>query len=146
MYSDGQKITINLAKELRVEFEMVSIVEKYESSEDAIYRTILTSGLPLKTIALTLWPTMKSESAVSRLRASLIADRREKLTFDEIIKICQLCGRFDPLYFMAQELSHERPARLLKEKQAAQIVEEMHSLSHHLQQLVTKVVELEKVK
>ncbi len=81
----------------------------YDSAEKAIDNAILQSGKGFKAVAGALWPSLKDDTAYARLKNCLRDDKPEKLTLDEIIFICQFTGRADPLYYMADELSHSRP-------------------------------------
>ncbi|RDH86387.1 MAG: hypothetical protein DIZ78_09465 [endosymbiont of Escarpia spicata] len=81
----------------------------YDSAEEAVNAAILKSGKKPKAVAVELWPHMKMDSAYARLKNSLRDDKDEKLTLDEIIHICRVTASYDPLYYMAEELSHSRP-------------------------------------
>jgi hypothetical protein len=94
----------------------------YDDEFEAIRTAIVDSERELKDVAMHLWPGRKPESASARLRACLNAEKDERLTFGEIIALCRYCDRYDPLLYMADELSHERPARTVKETELARLL------------------------
>lgn len=76
-------------------------------------------GLSFKQVAAAMWPTMKPDSAYARLKNCIHADKGEKLDMAEVRHLCQITGRFEPLYWLCDELSHARPqVRAPKDKQA----------------------------
>lgn len=94
----------------------------YDDEFAAIRAAIDESERELKEVAHFLWPGKKPETAAARLRACLNADKDERLTFGEIIAICRFCDRYDPLYYMADELSHGRPLQVTKETELARLL------------------------
>lgn len=78
----------------------------FESAEDASYSAIISSRKPPKEIALTLWPSMKSDSAYARLMGALKHTRPEKLTADEHILIANHTGHYDFFYYVQNQCHH----------------------------------------
>lgn len=93
----------------------------YDTEHEAIRTAIAESGKKLQDVAMYLWPGRKPETAAARLR-NILNGGDEHLTFGEIIAICRYCDRFDPLYYMADELSHARPAQVTKETELARLL------------------------
>jgi len=81
----------------------------YEDEFQALRSVIEDSSKSYKEVAVYLFPHLKMESAYGRLKACLNPDKDERLTFGQIITMCRFCGRFDALYYMADELEHEQP-------------------------------------
>lgn len=96
----------------------------YEDEFEAIREAIASSEREFKEVAMHLWPSRKPESAYARLRACLNDQKDERLTFGEIVEICRFCDRFDPLYFMCAQLSHEKPKQAAKEDELARLLRE----------------------
>lgn len=94
----------------------------YDDELLAVEAAILDSGKSHKEVAMHLWPARKPETAYARLKSCLSPDRDDHLTLGEIVAICKFCDRFDPLYFMADELSHGRPAQITKETELARLL------------------------
>jgi hypothetical protein len=94
----------------------------YDDEYQCIDAAILDSEHTYKEVAHFLWPGKKPESAYARLKACLNAEKDERLTFGEIIAICKFCDRFDPLFYMADELSHDRPRQVTKETELARLL------------------------
>lgn len=111
----------------------------YDSGEQACDAAILKSGKKAKEIANALWPGMKMDSAYARLKNALNADKAEKLTLDEIIHICRLTGHYDPLFYMADELSHTRPTYRSAKDQEAQLATEAARLASQVGRLMDRL-------
>lgn len=84
-------------------------INKYEGIEDAIQFAIRSSNKQMKIIATQLWPSLNPERAHVRFLHSINTDYPEKFSADEIIMICQICERYDPIYYMCDETLLERP-------------------------------------
>lgn len=100
----------------------------YESAEQAIDNAIQSSGKGSKAIAAALWPSLKQDTAYARLRNSLNPEKPEKLSFDEIILICQITSRLDPIFYMADELSCTRPEFRAPADEAAILANQMQQI------------------
>lgn len=98
-------------------------VNKYESLEDALMFCIRASNKELKEVAAALWPSTPVPTSHGRLIEALNPKKSQKLTFDEIIFIMHLCGRYDPLYYMADQCLHERPAKICIEAEQKSLQE-----------------------
>ena len=107
----------------------------YEDEFDAINDAITSSGKGYKAIAQQLWPAKKPESAYARLKSCLSVDGDQRLTFGEIILICKLCDRYDPLLFMCDELAHERPKAVTKEEELAGLIRQYLEATKSVQKL-----------
>src|SRR6266702_5853068 len=81
----------------------------YDDEFDALQQMIAASNRTFKDCATFLWPDLKPESAYARLKACVNAHGDQNLKFGQIISLARYCGRFDALYYMADELAHARP-------------------------------------
>lgn len=81
----------------------------YDDEFDALAQTIANSDRGFKQCAAFLFPHLKPESQYARLKACLNGDKDERLTLGQIIVLCKFCDSYDALYFMADELGHDRP-------------------------------------
>lgn len=111
----------------------------YDSAEEAVNAAIMKSGKAPKVVAVGLWPHMKMDSAYARLKNALNPDKPEKLTLDEIILICRLCEEFDPLHYMADELSHTRPQFRAPEDEEADLAHEAARLTQAVEQMTRRM-------
>lgn len=96
----------------------------YDDEFDALSQTISNSDKAFKEVAGYLFPHLKAESQYARLKACLNAEKDERLTFGQIIALCRFCKCFDALFFMADELSHERPAPKAPEDELTRLLRE----------------------
>lgn len=94
----------------------------YEDEYDALREAISSSDRSFKEVAQHLWPSKKADTAYARLKSCLNESKDEHLTFGEIVEICRYCDRFDPLFFMCQELSHEQPKPVTKQDELARLI------------------------
>lgn len=95
--------------------------------------------MTFKQVAGAMWPSMKVDSAYARLKACVNPEKDEKLDLAEIRHLCLITGRFEPLYWLCDELSHARPAvRAPKDKQA-QLVEAFILAADHLKRLGAQI-------
>lgn len=111
----------------------------YDSAEEAVNAAIVKSGLKPKEVAVELWPAMKMDSAYARLKNALNPDKHEKLTLDEIIHICRVAQRFDPLFYMADELCHTRPILRAPKDEGAELLREIHEQYNHIGAMMKKL-------
>ena len=111
----------------------------HASAEDATSAAIHKSGKPLKALALELWPSLKLDTAYSRLRGCLNADRPEKLTADEHLMIARLTDQFDFLHYCAQELHHSRPERIEPEDEKVRLQREFIKAQKDLMRLAAQI-------
>lgn len=97
----------------------------YDDQEAALLAAIDNNvhGLTFKQVAAKVYPTMKPDSAYARLKAITNRDKDEKADLQELKRICDVCGRFDPLYFLCDELDHARPPRRAPQDRATELVE-----------------------
>ena len=110
----------------------------YDSDIEAVNAAIVKSGRKAKEVAHGLWPHLKMDTAYARLKNALNADKAEKLTLDEIILICRLTHRFDPLFYMADELSHARPVFKEPKDQEADLAHETQRLADQVSRLMQR--------
>lgn len=99
----------------------------HASAEDATQAAIHKSGKPMKALAADLWPSLKMDTAYSRLRGCLNAERPEKLTADEHLTLARLCGQFDFLHYCAQECQHSRPEPVTPDDELAVLLRQVQS-------------------
>lgn len=81
----------------------------YENEYEALRLTIERSRKSYKEAAVFIFPHLKHVSAYARLLNSLNPDKDEKLSFKEIIDLCNFCKNYDALYYMAYECGFEKP-------------------------------------
>jgi len=79
----------------------------FDGWQDAVGACI--HGSNRKAVAAEVWPSLSAERAYDRLKAVTNPERRETADLDEVIRIMLVTGKFYPLYYMAQEVSHSRP-------------------------------------
>jgi hypothetical protein len=96
----------------------------YDDEYDAQAQTIINSDKSFKEVAAFLFPHLKPESQYARLKACLNPDKDERLTFGQIIAMCKFCKCVDALFFMADELTHERPAPKAPEDELSRLLRE----------------------
>jgi hypothetical protein len=84
----------------------------YDDESDALAQTIANGDKTFKQCAGFLFPHLKPESSYARLKNCLNPLKEdERLSFSQIITLCKFCGAYDALYYMADELEHERPVK-----------------------------------
>lgn len=96
----------------------------YDDESDALAQMIANSERTVKQCAIFLWPGMKPESAYARLKVCLTTGGDQYLRFGQIIALARFCGTADPLYFMADELEHDRPVKRAPEDELAKLLRE----------------------
>lgn len=104
-----------------MEKELERDVYQYESLEEALMMSIKFSQLGYKQVALTLWPEMRPESAHQKLLDAVNPNKKQKLTVDQIILICNITDRHDALYYITDRLLFERPVKRNFEKESTEI-------------------------
>lgn len=114
----------------------------YDSAMHAIACAITESPHTFEQVAVHIWPSKKMSTAYARLKACLNEEKDEKFSFEEIIEICKFCGRFDPLYFFADECQHSRGEPRAPEDEAAALKREFLSGLKSMERLAAR---LEKV-
>ena len=92
-----------------------------------------------KQIAFELWPSLKMDTAYSRLRGCLNPDRPDKLTADEHLLIARLCDRYDFLFYCAQELHHSKPVAVAPEDERARLQREFVESTRALTKLAERI-------
>lgn len=89
----------------------------YDDEFAAMRATIESSEREYKEVASFLFPDMKPASAYAKLMACVTDKGNEHLRTGQIIAMCRFCRRYDVLYHMADELSHDRPLERTPENQ-----------------------------
>lgn len=107
---------------------------------NASVRHAIEGGQGYKATAARLYPTMKPESAYAKLKAK--CEGREHLTFDEVVAICQFNRAADPLFFLCDELSHDRPAIKAPADRAAELISTFNANATALQALGAQIQRL----
>lgn len=108
----------------------------YDDANAAV-REAIESNEGYKATAAGLYPTMKPESAYAKLKAK--CEGREHLQFDEVIHICRINRAADPLYFLCDELSHDRPAIKAPADRAAELITTFNANALALQRLCAQI-------
>ncbi len=93
-----------------------------------------------KATAFHLFPTMKPETAYAKLKAK--CEGLAPLRFDEVVEICRFNRAADPLYFLADELSHARPAFKAPADRAAELITTFNANALALQRLGAQIERL----
>lgn len=81
-------------------------------------------GWTFKQVAHAMWPAMKPDSAYARLKNCVNPEKDEKLDLAEVRHLCQITGRFEPLHWLCDELSHARPLQRSPIDKQAELVEQ----------------------
>lgn len=79
-----------------------------------------------KQVAARMWPHLKPESAYARLKSCLSSAKDEKLDLAETVLLCRVCGRYEPLMWLCDELDHARPQRRAPQDKAAELITEFN--------------------
>lgn len=114
----------------------------YDDEFQAIDAAIVTSERSHKEVAMHLWPGRKPESAYARLKSCLNSEKDERLTLGEIVALCKFCDRYDPLCFMCDEFSHERPKRITKEDELTTLLRQYLAATHETERLGPRIERL----
>lgn len=113
----------------------------YESAEEATAAAIGSSGKTFKAVAMELWPApaRKPATAYARLKKCLNEDGDEHLTADEHMAIARITDQFHCLHYLCNEAGFERPRRMNREQQTAdmqtQILGQMEQLRRKFDKL-----------
>jgi hypothetical protein len=93
----------------------------FESAEAATKHAIDMCGKGIKDVAKAVFPGKTLEAAATALRNALNENRDERLTAGQHIFIANYTGRYDWLYFVANECSHSRPQLIAPEDANAEL-------------------------
>jgi len=93
----------------------------YDDEFDALQQTIAGSERSFKECAAFLRPELKPESAYAWLKACVSPNGDQHLRLGQVVALAKFCKRFDPLFFMADELLHQRPEPRNAEEEKALI-------------------------
>lgn len=124
-------------------FKGLTMNTKYESAEEAIRAAIIQSGKQMKEVATKLWPAIKMESALARLQNSLNPERAEKLTIDEVILICKLCNRIDPIIYITRAVGYE-PIPINPDDERTKLMRELKETQRRAQSIMEELEQLDK--
>jgi hypothetical protein len=83
--------------------------ELFYDDEHHALRRVVEDGKGYKKSAAHLWPSMKVESAYSKLKHAVNGTNGESLKFGEIAELCTFNERYDGLYWLADRCMHKRP-------------------------------------
>lgn len=114
----------------------------YDDEFDALAQTITNSDKSFKECAAFLFPHLKPESAYARLKACLNADKSERLTFGQIIALCDYCKTYDALNFMSDELNHERGKVKNPADEGAELQREFIKRAKDLEHIAARIEQL----
>lgn len=87
------------------------IQRTYQDQFEAIALAIADSGKPFKLVAAHVFPDMKPASAYARLKACCSAAGDQRLSLGHLLMLMEFCERYDPLYFLCDELGLRRPRK-----------------------------------
>jgi hypothetical protein len=107
----------------------------YDDEFDALQQTIAGSERSFKECACFLRPDLKPESAYAWLKACTNPNGDQHLKLGQVISLARFCKRFDVLFFMADELMHERPDAVNPEDEKARIQREFAEAVARLESL-----------
>jgi hypothetical protein len=93
----------------------------YDDEFDALQQMIAGSDRTVKQCAAFLRPDLKPESSYAWLKTCLNPQGDQNLKFGQVVSLARYCGRFDALYYMADELTHARPGPLNPRDEIAQL-------------------------
>jgi hypothetical protein len=96
-------------------------------------------GLSFKQVAASMWPHLKPESAYARLKSCVNPEKDEKLDLAETRHLCQITGRFEPLYWLCDELAHARPQQRAPKDKQAELVEAFIVAADNLKKLGAQI-------
>lgn len=96
-------------------------------------------GLTFKQVAAAMWPHMKVDSAYARLKACVNPEKDEKLDIGEIRHLCLVTGRFEPLYWLCDELNHARPPQRAPKDKQAELVQAYIATAETLKKLGAQI-------
>lgn len=114
----------------------------YDDENDAVAQMIANSPRTFKECAAFLFPHLKPESQYARLKNCVRSDKPdEKLSFGQIIALGKYCEAYDALYFMADELEHDRPVKRAPEDELTKLLREYLDCEHRRTQLQPKIEE-----
>ena len=104
----------------------------FYDDEFAALRDTIENGKGYKATAMHLWPAMRPESAYARLKVCCNERGDQHLRFGEVVRVMQFNERFDALYFICDEVGHDRPARRAPADKQAEL---MREFNRHVEQL-----------
>jgi hypothetical protein len=102
-------------------------------------RAAIENGRGYKETAMHLWPSMRAESAYARLKSACRDSGDHKLDLAETVQLCKFNGSADPLYYLADELSHERPRPKAAEDAARTLLEQLTSVAGNFNEGVARL-------
>lgn len=114
----------------------------YDDEFDALAQTITRSEKEFKQCAAFLFPHLKPESQYARLKACLNPEKGERLTLGQIIALCDFCKTYDALYFMCDELSHERPKEKNPADERDELMRDFVKTGRHMEQIAARIEQL----
>lgn len=117
----------------------------YDDEFQAIDAAIIASEKGYKDVAHFLWPSKKPESAYARLKACLSGEKDERLTLGEIAALCKFCDRYDPLLYLCDELSHERPKRITLEDELTGLLRQYLDATRTAEKLMPRIEKIRSV-
>lgn len=116
----------------------------YEDPQAALRNAIENNvhGYEFKKIACLVYPNLKPESAYARLKAVIHPEKDEKADLWEVKQICSVCGRYEPLYWLCDELEHARPVSRAPLDKAQELVTEFNRGVQELKILAARIERL----
>lgn len=111
----------------------------YEDEYEAQQLMISLCSKDFKQCAAFLWPHMKIESAVARLRTCISRDGDQNLTYGQVNALMNFTGRYDPLLYSCDDTMHARPARKSPEDTKVALLSEFRKVSSQLQTLAREL-------
>lgn len=101
--------------------------ELFYDDEHHALRKVIEEGRGYKKTAAHLFPDMKPESAYAKLKHAVNGTNGEQLRYGQVIEACRFNDRYDPLFFMCDELGHQRPPRKIVKDEQARLVQVIES-------------------
>lgn len=114
----------------------------YDDEFDALAQTISNSEKTFKQCAGFLFPSLKPDSQYATLKNCLNPEHERKLDFGQIIALCDFCQTFDALYFMCDELNHERGAQKNPVDEIVELQREFIKSAREMEKVAARIEQL----
>jgi hypothetical protein len=116
----------------------------YESIEDALEKSIITSGKSKKEIASVLYPDCQIETAKSRLSRALSPEHDDvHVSIGHLKKIMKETRPDDVIYCLCDEFGFDRPNKKTSDTIKKDIQAGIHEINSRLKMIVRQLPSLE---
>jgi hypothetical protein len=105
----------------------------YEGPQDALQKSIASSGKPQKQIACAVYPGRQPETAKSLLSRGLSPENTDvRINIENLLTIMRETRPEDFIYYLCDEFGFERPLRKQKADIKKQLASEIQGLNKRL--------------